>query len=129
MRRGKRRSWSDDEKRSVCLQTQAAGVSVAQVARRYAMNANQIFNWLKDPRFAPAPDFHCENPPVDTAAFLPVEVCSEQPAQGLPMVSAPVPARGSNGRLEIELCGGHRLTVEGGFDGVELARLLRGLVS
>ena len=54
MGRRKRRSWSDEEKRSICQQTLAPGVSVAQVARRYAMNANQIFNWLKDERFAPA---------------------------------------------------------------------------
>ena len=36
----KKRLWSDDEKRSICDQTLAAGVSVAQVARRYSMNAN-----------------------------------------------------------------------------------------
>ena len=49
----KKRVWSDDEKRSICEQTTTAGVSVAQVARRYSMNANLIFKWLKDPRFAP----------------------------------------------------------------------------
>jgi len=125
----KRRSWSDDEKRSICLQTQVAGVSVAQVARRYAMNANQIFNWLKDERFAPVPDTQRQSPAVDAAVFLPVEVCSEPPAPCLPSVAVPAPVSRSNGRLEIELCGGHRLMVEGGFDGVELARLLRGLVS
>ena len=48
----KKRVWSDDEKRSICEQTTTAGVSVAQVARRYSMNANLIFKWLKDPRFA-----------------------------------------------------------------------------
>jgi hypothetical protein len=32
------------------------------------MNANQIFNWLKDARFAPSPD------EADTAVFLPIEV-------------------------------------------------------
>jgi len=43
-----RRSWSEDEKRSICGQARVPGVSVAQVARRYAMNANLIFNWLSD---------------------------------------------------------------------------------
>lgn len=52
-KRRKRRSWSDDEKREICEQTVPPGFSVAQVARRYAMNANMIHNWLKDPRFAP----------------------------------------------------------------------------
>jgi len=50
----KKRFWSDDEKRTICAQTLTPGVSVAQVARRYSMNANLIFKWLKDPRFAPA---------------------------------------------------------------------------
>jgi len=36
----KKRVWSDDEKRSICEQTATTGVSVAQVARRYSMNAN-----------------------------------------------------------------------------------------
>ena len=43
----KKRRWPDEEKRSICFQTTAPGVSVAQVARRYAMNANLIFKWLK----------------------------------------------------------------------------------
>jgi transposase len=30
-----KRLWSDEEKRSICLQTAASEVSVAQVARRY----------------------------------------------------------------------------------------------
>jgi transposase len=46
-----KRLWSDEEKRSICLQTAAPEVSVAQVARRYALNANLIFKWLRDARF------------------------------------------------------------------------------
>ena len=49
----KHRHWADEEKRSICLQTRARGVSVAQVARRYAMNANLIFKCLKDARYVP----------------------------------------------------------------------------
>jgi hypothetical protein len=41
----KKRFWADEEKRSICAQALAPGVSVAQVARRYAMNANLIFKW------------------------------------------------------------------------------------
>ena len=54
-KRRKRRKWSDDEKRMICAQTVVPGVSVAQVARRYDVNANQIFNWLKDPKFSDRP--------------------------------------------------------------------------
>ncbi len=116
-----RRTWSDDEKRSICLQTFASGVSVAQVARRYAMNANLIFKWLRDERFAPSSD------ETGAAAFLPIEVCSEPKL--LPSVSKPDTACGSHGRVEIALSNGHRVTIEGDFDGGALARLLKGLVS
>lgn len=67
----KKRLWSDDEKRLICAQATVPNVSVAQVARRYAMNANLIHNWLKDPRFAPEAeidDLDCHN------GFLPVEI-------------------------------------------------------
>jgi transposase len=37
----KKRVWSDNEKRSICAQARVAGVSVAQVARRYAMNTRR----------------------------------------------------------------------------------------
>ena len=50
----RRRNWSDDEKRLICAQTRVRGVSVSKVARRYDVNANQVFNWLKDPDFADA---------------------------------------------------------------------------
>ena len=48
MARQTKRLWSDEEKRSICLQTTAPEVSVAQVARRYALNANMIFKWLRE---------------------------------------------------------------------------------
>jgi transposase len=121
----KRRSWSNEDKHTICQQTIAPGVSVAQVARRYALNANQIFNWLKDSRFAPSP----ESTAIDAAVFLPVDVCSEPRVNGLSSVLEPVKANQSNGNIVIELAGGHRLTVEGDFDGDALARLLKGLVS
>jgi transposase len=47
MTRRTKRLWTDEEKRSICLQTTTPGVSVAQVARRYATNANMIFKWLR----------------------------------------------------------------------------------
>ena len=49
----KKRFWADEEKREICVQATTPGMLVAQVARRYAVNANLIFKWLKAPRFAP----------------------------------------------------------------------------
>ena len=75
----KKRRWSDEEKRSICFQTTAPGVSVAQVARRYAMNANLIFKWLWNERYAPEPDAVAEDA---GAVFLPVEVPSRPIERG-----------------------------------------------
>ena len=113
--RRKRRKWSDDEKRMICAQTRLPGISVAQVARRYDVNANQVFNWLKDPQFAARPDDQ------DTARFLPVEVV--EPVRPAPMVDA------DRGEMVIDLAGGHRLRVTGAYDPDALAALVRKLTS
>lgn len=36
----------------ICGQTRVPGVSVSQVARRYDVNANLVFAWVRDPRFS-----------------------------------------------------------------------------
>ena len=114
----KRRNWSDDEKLMICAQTRVPGVSVSQVARRYDVNANQVFNWLKEPRFADA------DPPETEPCFLPVEIIDEGQAD------APTsPADLSIGQLEIEIAGGHRLRVSGAYDVDALAALIRRLSS
>ena len=115
--KGKKRFWSGEEKRSICFQTTVAGVSVAQVARRYAMNANLIFKWLKDERYAPDGDVV---PKDFEPVFLPVEV---------EVASSPVPALAavSTGRIEIELPDGCRISAEGNFDGDALGRILKAL--
>ena len=126
MDRRKKRHWSDEEKREICRQTGIPGVSVAQVGRRYAVNANLIFKWLKDPRFAP----NTVEGEVETI-FLPVEVGSSHVVDppGLPGPDRVVSASTPSGRITIEFSCGHRLCAEGGFDPDLLARLLKGIIS
>ena len=113
-KRRKRRSWSDDEKRMICAQTRMPGVSVSQVARRYDVNANQVFNWLKEPRFAAA------ERPEPEAVFLPVEI-----TQARDII---VPSDNTEpGTLAIDLAGGHRLRLKGPYDADAVVRLIRGL--
>jgi transposase len=114
-----KRLWTDDEKRSICFRTAAPGVSVAQVAQRYAVNANLIFKWLRDPRYAPDPGLAL--PRSEEARFLPVEIVAETRS------ASAAPAAGNH--IEIDLAGGHRMRICGGYDPESLARLIRGLTA
>jgi transposase len=113
-----KRLWTDEEKRSICFQTAAPGVSVApQVALCYAVNANLIFKWRRGPRYAPylspAPDLS------EGARFLPVEIVEA--------VKMPPVAATPDNHIEIDLAGGHRMRISGSYDPEALARLIRGL--
>lgn len=98
----------------ICAQTRFAGVSVSQVARRYDVNANQIFNWLKDPRFAVSKKVD------EVPRFLPVEIVEPVRSEAAPPVS-------DAGKIEVALAGGYRLSISGPYDPEALARLLRSL--
>jgi transposase len=114
------RRWSAEAKRAICLETRAPGVSMAQVAQRHALNANLIFKWLRDARFAPGGML--EAAPV----FLPVQLRAGEAPRALSMVASE--GSSSSGRVEIVLADGHRLTASGAFDGDAVARLLAVLV-
>ena len=119
----KKRFWSDEEKVSICAQTCAPGVSVAQVARRYAMNTNLIHKWLRDPKFAPGPEI-VEGQVAETPCFLPVEIVDRPRNDEPTSIADPVPVQNA---IEIDIVGGHRLRIIGGYDPEALARLIRGL--
>lgn len=128
MSRRKRRTWSDAEKREICQQTAVPGVSVAQVARRYSMNTNMIFKWLKDDRYAPVPELDEVTP--EGAGFLPVEIEGVVlPTQPHEAVSAPVvPGTVSAQRVDITLSDGRRILVEGATGLPAILALVEGLM-
>lgn len=117
-RKRRRRIWEDDEKRRIVAQTRVPGVSVSQVARRYDVNANMVFKWLRDPRFMPSAD--------DLPSFLPVEVLPDA-SPGAAMANGDAVA--SDSRIEITLSNGLSLCVSGGFDPDAVSRLVRGLAT
>jgi transposase len=134
MARRTKRLWTDEEKRSICFQTKAPNVSVAQVARRYGMNANLIFKWLRDPNFAPEP---ATIDLVTEPSFLPVEIVVHARPEAGPSTEGGAivksPSRGTSGdgppsgMIEIDLTSGHRLRVSGAYDPETLACLVRSL--
>ena len=122
----KKRFWSDDEKHSICGQARVAGVSVAQVARRYSMNANLIHKWLRDPRFA-ADVSHDALEIDEVPAFLPVEI--EGVASSLASVPPPaLEALLSVQRVDITLSDGRRILVEGATGLSAVLALVEGLM-
>ena len=66
----------------ICEQARLPGVSTAQVARRYSMNANLLFKWLRDPAFM------ADHSDADQGMFLPVEI-SDDLLLMLPPVAPP----------------------------------------
>jgi transposase len=114
LKRRKRRYWDDDEKRRIVAQTRVPGVSVSRVARRYDVNANLVFKWLRDPRFKAVA--------VEDVAtsFLPVEVVASPPV---------IEPKASEAKIEISLPNGHHVSVTGLYDPDALCRLVRGLGS
>ena len=114
MGRRVRRFWSDDEKRRIVAQSYAPGVSVSVVARRYDVNANLIFTWRRDPRYKSAADAE------EAPSFLPVEVVPEPSPRS-------EPSGASDGRIEIALSNGHRVSAVGSFDTDALCRIIRAL--
>lgn len=98
---------------------------MAQVARRYAMNANLIHNWLKDPRFAPEPDISEADCHGD---FLPVEI------EGLVSVPTINDESGADAgvsaqRVDITLSDGRRILVEGPTTLSGVLALVEGLMA
>lgn len=115
MSTGKKRFWSDDEKREICAQARASGISVAKVARRYVMNTNMIHKWLRDPRFMP----ECVSDDMGAAEdvkFLPVEIEGAAYPSSPPHISSPTHGEDSPlaaQRVDITLSDGRRILVEG----------------
>jgi transposase len=65
----KRRQYSEALKRQMVAETQAPGASVSIVARRHAVNSNQLFRWRRQllPKAA-----------VESGAMLPVAVAPDE---------------------------------------------------
>jgi transposase len=95
---GRRRgTWSAHQKQRIIAESFAPGASVAEVARRFGLNANMLFTWRRRQRA----DVNDVGEPVN---IVPVRVVGAPP-------TAPAKAPGSMGRMEIVLIGGERIIV------------------
>jgi transposase len=109
-----RRRRSVDEKRRIVEETLEAGTSVARVARRHAVNANQVFYWRKKYREGRLGKSRSGN-------LLPVRV-SDIPLRKSGQTRC-VSARCASGAMEIKLPKG-QLRVTGSVDAEALRTVL-----
>jgi transposase len=82
----------------------APGSSVSVVARRYEVNANQVFSWRKQYRNG-SPALVDPGAPL----MVPVKVTADQAGDGSPATSV-------TDMIEIVLTGGYRVRVGSGVD-------------
>ncbi len=85
------RSWPESLKREIVAASLVPGASVSRVARRYDVNANQVFAWRR--RYQGAAVKPTE------LCLLPVTVTSDQPERATPPRASEV--------IEIALVGGY----------------------
>ena len=105
-KRATRRRWPEALKRRIVGESLAPGASASVVARRYDVNANQLFRWRREYEAAG---------PGAGPAMVPVAVWPSSPAAGC------------GGTIEIELAGGVRVRISGAVDASVLRQVLEQL--
>jgi transposase len=116
--RRRRRSWTLEEKRRIVHESQEDGSSIAEVARRHDLNANQLFTWRRQFGVEPSEPQDLAH---DLAPILPVTITPDAKTDD----SIP----GSAGQMmEIVLAGGDRVLVWDDVDTAALIRVLKALV-
>ena len=120
--RSPRRRRSADERRLIVEETLEAGSSVARVAMKHGVNANQVFKWRRlheagrlGPRAA------------REVQLLPVRLSEEQETFRPEDVDAVPAARSAS--MHIELPGSVRIRLEGNVDAAMVRAVLKSLRS
>jgi transposase len=110
--RRRRRSWTLDEKRRIVDESLVPGASIAEVARRHDLNANQLFTWRRQFGAEPVE-------PKELAPILPVTIAPEARLEAS--------GSGPSGQMEIVLADGDRIIVWADVETAALARVLKAL--
>ena len=114
--------WPEALKREIVAASLAPGSSVSVVARRYDVNANQVFIWRR--RYGPLTEaFDPPSPPAPRPRLIPVTI-------GMEPESAASPPSGSDAgdTITIEVAGTYLVRVGVNFDAHALRRVLDCLV-
>lgn len=128
-RTGPRTRHTIDEKLRIVEETRARGASVATVARRHHVNANQVFAWRRQHRRGLLNSQGAK----DDAKLLPVKVSTptvlptERAASAVASQS-PSETKQASRLIEIRLRNGHSIVVRGRVDAEALSRVIDLLV-
>ena len=118
---GPRRRRSAAERKRVVEETLEPGASVAKVALRHGVNANQVFQWRRLYR-----DGKLGTAPANAIKLLPVSVAEDEDlAKSEPLEVVPPSA----GAIHIELPGDIRISLEGSVDPAVVRAVLKSLRS
>jgi transposase-like protein len=115
---GRRRNFSEADKKRIVEEAERPGASVSGVARRYGIGTRLLFSWKRE--LAPAAKTE--------TTFLPVTItdAADQPVEVPPSMPAPAPViveRSAPG-IEVELVGGRRVRFERDTDPETVRRLV-----
>ena len=102
---GRRRRWTDEEKRRIVLESMSGPRLISETARRHGISRTLLLTWRR----------------LMASEFVPAIVVPEPP------VGAPLPRERRGARVEIVLVDGRRLIVEGTINVEVVLRLARGL--
>ena len=128
-RTGPRMRHTIEEKLRIVEETRAKGASVAMVARRHHVNANQVFAWRRQHRRG------LLNPQglKDQAKLLPVKVSTPtvmptERASPTVLSQSPSEPKQASRLIEIKLSNGHSIVLHGRVDTEALSRVIDILV-
>src|SRR4051794_19648547 len=107
-KRPRHRSWPESLKREIVAASLMPGASVSRVARRYDVNANQVFAWRRRYQGAAAKPTELQ--------LIPVTVTPDHPEGMAPACAS--------GLIEIAMAGGYCLRVGEGVQAATLRLVL-----
>jgi transposase len=110
-----------EEKIQIVTESRLPGASVAEVARRHGVNANQVFTWRLQQEQGVLGRRRRGRPAVK---LLPVQVRSEAQEPGAEASTATPAAPASEGRIEITLADGVRIAISGAVSAEQLHQVL-----
>lgn len=117
----RRQFRSVEQKRQMVQETLAPGASVAIIARRHGVNANQLFSWRRQYRRGVLELVNA--PGSEESALVPIAVAPIDGAQGRGVQAADEAQ--NSGRIDIEFSGGRRVSVWGRADLETLSAIVR----